>query len=619
MNLDRYQREAVENKEEKVLLIAPPGSGKTTVLIEKIIWLIKEKKIRGERILVLTFSKSASENIKERVKKRDIRGPHFSTIHSLAYSYLMDREKKIITDRDLLYLINGLLRKYGLGYEEGLRALSLLLEEKERMKGDLGLNRNQGEASKTIKDISYSKDFLKELDKEYSKAKGDKFKDFSDLMIEFIDYLDGKEGEGVKSSYDYILVDEFQDLNPIQIKIIKKLSERANLFCVGDEDQCIYSFRGASSYPMVEFSKIFKGGKKLYLKFNYRSRLSIIDLANDVILNNKLRNEKKIETNSNKKGRVEIHRVEDTEEGIVKALKLINASNPYSNFALLFRTNYEMFPYIEAFIKRGLRFSLLDKTFNPFNRPFYKEIFSFINCQEDPKGFIRCLNTCLPGKLKRQSLFCLNELNEITREKIIKNIKDGVDRKRILGFYDEVSNLIYLKPQVILDRIFYILNYGLSLKERINRSLAKGSSTYKRGIYSYLEDLEDLKESFKSFKDGFEMLAFLKAYGEITMEANDKMERIVLGTMHSVKGMEFDSVLLVNLCEEMIPHGKSIKDLEGERRLFYVAITRAKDHLYLMVPSIINNKEMEESIFLKELGDLSRHFNSFGKNQGDRK
>lgn len=577
MKLDEYQKAAVVNDDKKVLLIAPPGSGKTTVLIEKILHLVNIKNVDPERIFVLTFSRSAAENIKKRVKLKNIEGPFFGTIHSLAYRNLTGREgKRLIGEKEAGESIKPLLKRYHIPSSEASEYLGIISAMK------IG-KEPEG---------SYSSDFLKELKNTYEREKKElNAFDFDDLMDDFLVFLDTAEGEKLSFKAQYILVDEFQDLNGIQLEILSRLSGTASLFCVGDEDQCIYSFRGSETLSMVGFERFFPGGIKLYLKYNYRSSLSVINYANRIIEKNRLRNNKKILSFRSDLKELELLIPSDEDDCLRKILEITEKSHKTEKIALLFRTNMEMDFYMEKFIKMDIGFSLLDRRYNFFERGFYKGFFSFFRAGIPGRkdDFLKVLKILkYPGRIIKK----VSELSDISEDRIRRlNLKntETEDTVRLLRCLADLRNK---KPSHAFDYIYYILGYiefVRNMSEKTGRDMAE-----------YTEDFIELKKRTEGFETYEDLEVFISAWNSVYSDKPGETGKVILGTLHSVKGMEFDRVIIMNCVEGIIPHEKSGNDREGERRLFYVGVTRAENELYIMSPESIGGKKKETSVFLKE-------------------
>lgn len=292
MQLDMSQKEAILTSNKKVLVVAAPGSGKTTVIINRVAHLIYDKKVNPHNIIVITFTKAAAQNMKDRYKAQfGANTPFFGTFHALCYKILtrIIGEIKIIESSISYRIVKSVLEKYidDIGEEKIKEALNNISLFKCSFK------------SIDEFESSIDKEIFKECYEEYERYKAkESLIDFDDMQLMVKDFMDKTPGmaEKYKRLFKYILVDEFQDCDDIQIYLLKLFSDRNenSLFVVGDEDQCIYSFRGSKPQYMVNFSKEFLGGVKYYLDCNYRSKKNIVEISKSLIKNNKLRNHKNI-------------------------------------------------------------------------------------------------------------------------------------------------------------------------------------------------------------------------------------------------------------------------------------------------------------------------------------
>lgn len=605
MQLDMSQKEAVLTSNKKVLVVAAPGSGKTTVIINRVAHLIYDKKVNPHNIIVITFTKAAAQNMKDRYKSQfGGNTPFFGTFHALCYKILtrIIGEIKIIESSISYRIVKSVLEKYidDIGEEKIKEALNNISLFKCSFK------------SIDEFESSIDKEIFKECYEEYERYKAkESLIDFDDMQLMVKDFMDKTPGmaEKYKRLFKYILVDEFQDCDDIQIYLLKLFSDRNenSLFAVGDEDQCIYSFRGSKPQYMVNFSKEFLGGVKYYLDCNYRSKKNIVEISKSLIKNNKLRNHKNINYFKKEDGIIRyMTPVNENLEGEYIIDNIVGEHNKngvkYSCNAVLYRTNLESRSIIDICIRKKVPFLLLDKEYNFFNHFICQDIIAYLNLSLNPydrTSFLRVINK----PFRYVSKNTLDGLKKYAYEdncfNIIKTVQDMApfQLKVFEGLSKEIAALNKMSLKSAVSYVLTDLGYMDYLRE------------YSLKFKIALSDLEDIVEEFRASLEGYNAIAmFLGHVIEVKEELkkhskNSKEDAVILSTIHGVKGMEFKNVYIINCSEEYIPHKRSAEDennIEEERRLFYVAITRAIEGLYLFSPKNIRGKSIKPSYFIDE-------------------
>ncbi|HCW05702.1 MAG TPA: ATP-dependent helicase [Clostridium sp.] len=602
--LDKYQKEIIEAKERNILVVASPGSGKTTVIINRTGYLIKERSIDPKNIIIITFTRAAAKNMRERFERLfpQSQAPFFGTFHSLFYKILRRHrgEINIISEREGYYIIENVLKSY--------------LEEvsEERLKDIL----NYISAYKTgFKSLQQLEEHINlkifhhciEGYEQYKKQKA--LLDFDDLQLQVLDLFkkNYKVLEGYRNKFKFLLVDEFQDCDQLQIDLLKKLCKGNSLFAVGDEDQCIYGFRGARPDYMVSFKENFQGGVKKFLMVNYRSVKNIVGISAKLIDNNKIRNKKRFTAQSDFKGSIVAERHLDERsqsDGIAKMIiEAVNEKKEnFNDNAILYRTNMEARSFIDAFVKNKIPFRLLDKPYNFFQHSICKDLLSYMNLSQDltnRKDFKRIINK--PFRY----------INKVNLERLFayKYKEDCFD---ILCNIDSIPIFQYRELQKLKKDIIRIGKYPLSqltdyilLKLEYRKYLTAYCSKYGVSEEEVDEIIREFKESTKDFHDIGSFLKHVEQVGlELSRKSAEDEDRVILSTIHGVKGMEFKNVYLINCVDGNIPYKREGKesDIEEERRLFYVAITRAKENLYLNLCQYMRGKYKEVSPFISECG-----------------
>lgn len=597
ITLDNYQQKAVYTKYKNALIVAAPGSGKTTVIINRVNHLIEDRKAKVGNIIVITFTRAAAENMKTRYKNtfnKDI-APFFGTFHGLFYKILLreGHEINIINDNKCSNIVKGVLGKYFDDVNE---------DKVKEVVNNISGFKTSGTNIEEFKS-SISKDIFIECFNAYENyKKRENLWDFDDLSLNAIQLL--KINKQIlmkyKNIFKYVLVDEFQDCDELQIEFLRMINGENELFAVGDEDQCIYSFRGSKPQYMVNFCETFKDSKKLYLSINYRSSKNIVSSSKKIILNNKNRNIKKIEEFHNKDG---IIRYLTPYNEFMQGEEIANIignfkEGKYTDNAILYRTNMEARSLIDTFTRRKIPFILLDKGYNFFNHFISRDIISYLKLAID---------------IKNKQLF-LSVINKpfryISKSNIsyVNTYKEDIDPFQILINKEDTPPFQCKKLDELRKEILYLNKISLgSAIQYIISSL--GYIDYLREYASKygqnFEELEDMLEEFKGAAEGFktitEFLVHVQNVEEEIEKSKGDKNGVILSTIHGVKGMEFKNVYIINCDEETIPHKSSIdENIEEERRLFYVAVTRAIHNLYIFSPKTIRGKFYEPSRFIAE-------------------
>ncbi|WP_026882882.1 ATP-dependent helicase [Clostridium akagii] len=640
--LDNSQINAVIKSDRNCIVIACPGAGKTQVIINRVDYLctfgevygtkcvddcieqkhidelksylteesselpekIKSFAVKRENIIIITFTKAAATNMKNRYKKLFPGGkePFFGTFHGLFYK-ILKRHKNFIN------IIQG--------YETNKVVKNVLLMymdevNKDKLReviGDISKFKTSRLSLEEFKPSIEDGIFKKCLDayEDYKEEKN--LMDFDDLQLQCLELFTNNANllEGYRRLFKYMLVDEFQDSDSLQIDLLKMLNGANSLYAVGDEDQCIYGFRGSRPECMVDFPEIFNGGKKIYLSKNYRSKSDIVNISKNLIRNNVLRNEKKIVGNKVEKGNIHVlnnanenTQAEEIYINIVK-MKEINQIN-YSDFVILYRTNVESRSLIDNFIRRKVPFKLLDKEYNFFEHFICKDILAYLRLSidnTDKASFLRIINKPFRyiGKLSLEKVRS-NEFKEDLFE-VLKNVDDLpiFQMKSVDKLKKDIQGLNKKSLGWAIQTIITELGYNDYINEY--------SQKFKNDINELLQIIEEFKKSAEEYKN---IVSFLSHVEEVSEELKNikkdsTKDAVILSTIHGVKGMEFKNVFIINCCEETIPHKSGIeKNLEEERRLFYVGITRAIDNLWLGISRDIRGKAKEPSRFVAECG-----------------
>lgn len=605
MNLDGLndmQKKAVLHNEGPLLVLAGAGSGKTRVLTTSIAYLIEEKNVYPRDILAITFTNKAANEMKERVANllgMDVSNLWIGTFHSICARILRMNIDKIGYDRnftiydasDQKSLIKEVIEELNLKDEispkEALNVISKAKNKSLDPEEFLSLN------------TYYTKgDLYYEIYKKYEQKKFYyNALDFDDLIgkVLYLFEVDKDTLEYYQNKFHYVFVDEYQDTNNSQYELIKYFAKGYNnVTVVGDGDQSIYSFRGADISNILNFEKDFEDAEVIKLEQNYRSTSKILDTANLLIKNNEQRKDKLLWT-ANGDGEDVIYKptnVESEESKFVvdKVNDLLNEGYSYKDFAILYRTNAQSRPFEEAFMKNLIPYKVIGGL-KFYDRKEIKDVISYLKVLVNPKDDLalkRIINVPKRG-IGNKSIDNLEEIankNSISIFELISapEYKDLIPprlRKLTGKFYEPLREIyVNLLNYKIVDLINEVLDksgylkmlessYSVEDRARIDNinEFISAASEYQEdnedaSIYDYLENLSLLSEIDKT---------------------DESKESISLMTMHSAKGLEFPVVFVVGLDEGLFPSKRSMDEgnIEEERRLFYVAITRAQERLFL--------------------------------------
>lgn len=601
--LNDKQYEAVVNTDGPCLVIAGAGSGKTKVLTHKIAYLLEEKDVKPWNILAITFTNKAANEMKERVENlvgEAAKDMWIGTFHSICVKILrrfidrigFDHSFVIFDTSDQRTLIKECLKD--LQIDDKMFTDRIVQFEISNAKNDM----REPEEYEAISKGDYRKEKIASVYRLYQKRlKENNAIDFDDIINYTIKIF--KENEDVLEYYtnkfNYILVDEYQDTNKSQFTLIRLLANaHGNITVVGDNDQGIYSFRGADISNILNFEKDFKGTKIIKLEQNYRCTQNILNAANSVIKNNEVKYKKKLWT-ENEEGSLPTFHVSDDEydEGryIVEEINHLRREEyyKYSDFAVLYRMNSQS-RAIEEILRRedipykivgGLKF---------YERKEIKDIIAYlrlINNTSDNLALKRIINEPKRG-IGKTSLDKIQAISEQTGIPMYEIIKEA-DQYGLARVYTNAQSFISVIEDLISKKDEYTITE--LIKHTLNetgytKALEEENSIEAENRIENLEEFLTVAVQFEEEEAENDLSSFLEG---ITLSSdidgmNEEEESVTLMTLHSAKGLEFPVVFLVGMEEGIFPGYKSIgepKELEEERRLCYVGITRAKNNLYL--------------------------------------
>lgn len=609
MNFSSEQLAAIRHVDGPCMVIAGPGAGKTAVITERVYHLTKERGVDPEQILVITFTRAAAAEMESRCLRRigEKTGVTFGTFHSVFFRILQQEygftADGILKDRERMDLLAGVLRALYPRMEYDAEILSGLLSEISRIKNN---RLDPGEGSSGRKQI----DLKKVMERYDAEVRRSGKLDFDDMLVLTYRLFTEKPDvlEKWRKKYRYIMVDEFQDINLLQFDTVYALGKPLdNLFIVGDDDQSIYRFRGARPEIMLDFSKVYKKTKVVKLETNYRSEEAIVRAAAAVIRHNKARYVKKLRAGKSGSGEVILHNFKDESEEceyvVDRILEEEKSGTPLERIAVLVRTNHGASQILSTFVERGIPFVTRDKVPNIFRHYACRPIFGYLNYvtgdrrRENFLRFMNCPNRYIRRDDLRQPVVSVSELAEALSGDSERNWMG----KRLQQFESQLNLLAQLKtPFAMINYVRKGLGYDAYVQEEAEEK--------NRDAAEVLRILDAVQESAKEFGNIADWYAHIAAY---TKKLDDTVRekgqvlkgKVMVSTLHASKGLEYDSVFILDVNERIIPHEKSTdpEAIEEERRMFYVGMTRAIKKLHLFSVSERYGKKMEESRFLKEI------------------
>ena len=591
-NLNDRQLEAVKITEGPLLVLAGAGSGKTKVLTTRIAYLIKEKNVDPYNILAITFTNKAAKEMKERII--NLIGSvgysmQISTFHSFGLSIIKDNYEllgykpnfTILDSDDTLTLIKKILKDMNIDPK---------IYNPKAIKNSISSAKNE-----LIDSKKYSKyvgsDFeaiVLDVYKQYeSRLISNNALDFDDLLMKPIELFNNNPSvlKEYQERFKYILIDEYQDTNEAQYLLTKMLSAKYKNICVvGDDSQAIYSWRGANYRNILNFEKDYKDTKVVYLEENYRSTKTILNAANSVIKNNIDKKEKNLWTNNEEGVKITYHKaLSEVDEACYvrdEIKKLIKDGISPSDIAVLYRTNAQSRVMEDAMLESQIPYKVIG-SFYFYNRREIKDLISYLKLiynNDDDTSLIRIINTPKRGiGLKTIENLSIKALENNT------SMYNSIDSGKELIFKNLIEELKKEQENLSLTELVDLV---------LNKSGMKDELVKENSIEAdiRLENLEEFKSITRSFEEANGIVSLGEFLEQITlvsdMEEHKNNDNVVtLMTIHSAKGLEFENVFIIGMEEGIFPHKNSSdlrEDLEEERRLCYVAITRAKKNLYLV-------------------------------------
>ncbi len=588
------------------MVLAGPGSGKTSVIVERTAYMTGEGKIPSSSVLVVTFSRAAAVEMKERFLKFTGQGSTqvtFGTFHGVFYGIL--KQAYNLTSANILSEEekNGILRELALNFGGELASEGDFTEEIAK---EISMVKGNRISLEHYYSSCCPDEVFRQIYSAYGSALRERRKlDFDDMLLSCYELFDKRKDilQAWQKKFRYILVDEFQDINQLQYDIVRLLAQpENNLFIVGDDDQSIYHFRGARPEIMLNFTKDYPGAEKVVLDVNYRCSKRILASAMKVIGGNKTRFQKELSTPNPEGEPVRICEYANPREEYLSVTaelrKRMEQGENLENTAVLLRTNQEAEGLIAAFMERQIPFTMKEKLPNLFQHWICRNLLAYMHFAQGERS-------------RKLFLEIMNRPNRyISRDSVASDREISFDRMR--DFYKDKD---WMCDRLTTMETHLRILKGLPPYAAIN-FIRKGMG-YEEYLQEYAlyrkikpeelgEILDRLSESAKGMNTLKEWEEYIEEYTRKLEEqaGRQKKEGVQISTLHGAKGLEYDQVYILNVNEGSIPYRKAVLTpaVEEERRLFYVGMTRARKHLTLCYVKKQYEKEREPSRFLKEAG-----------------
>lgn len=616
MVFSKEQKSAIHFKDGPALVLAGPGSGKTTVIVNRIISLIKEHSVSPSSILVITFTKAAAKSMRQRflsLTGESYVSVTFGTFHAVFFSMLRhayNYSAGSIIKADIQYnYIRNAAMGFELEYPDENEMVTGIISEISRVKSNrLCID--------TYEAVSCPAATFRLIYKKYENMLiSRRMIDYDDMIIMCYELLSKRADyrKAWQDKYKYILVDEFQDINKAQYDTIKLIAgKQANLFVVGDDDQSIYAFRGSKPDIMLGLSTEYRDIVQMYLNTNYRCSSEIVAGARSLIEYNKVRFAKDIRSCGMCSGRIKVCKMADIEEEALYLSKevreLIADGIKPEEIAVISRTNIISNIYYTRLNSDGVACRTLTAVHNIYDSWLMQDIAAYMRLSQgmyDKENAVRIINK--PSRYIKRAL-----ITQPFNFEHLRKCYDGDEDliKIINDMQFDIKMLSHMSPYAAVN---YILK-GIGYEDYINEEIIR-KRLNKEEVYAKLTEIKTLSRKYMDIK---QWLKYIDEQAEKTEQENKSDKRqgnqknsdekdsagaVNIYTMHSCKGLEFKAVFIMDVCEGIIPYNKAVLDneIEEERRLMYVAMTRAKEKLYLVYPIKRYGHDTAASRFISEI------------------
>lgn len=614
----KSQSEAIRHVDGPLLVLAGPGSGKTTVVTKRVQYLVQDCSISPSSILVITFTKAAATEMKERftrLMEQQAQPPggygnvSFGTFHAVFFNIL-----KLSYGFTVANIITEETRRQYL--KESVDRMKLEIDDENEfltgIAGEISLIKNERVELEYYFSKNCSEEVFRKIYEGYEeRKKRARLIDFDDMLVYTWELLSQRKDilSAWQKKYQYILVDEFQDINRLQYDILRLLAEpENNLFIVGDDDQSIYRFRGARPEIMLNFRKDYPQSGQVLLNDNFRSTTQIVEAAGRVIARNKTRFPKNIIARGGDGALVQSLEFPDQQQECAYILREIQnwqaRGGSLRQVAVIYRTNTQPRVVIQKLMEYNLPFRVRDQVPNLFQHWIARDLFCYMRLAMG-SGLRKDLLPVLNRPKRYLSRECLND-ERISWEYMLNFYKDKryvCDRIERLQY--DLKMMSRMGPFAAINYIRHVIGYEEYLKEY--------AGFRRMNVEDLLEVLSDLQESAREYHTYEEWFIYIEKYTEEMEQLKKRQQEVKDGvhltTMHSSKGLEYEKVFILDAAEGITPYKKAVlePDLEEERRMFYVAMTRAKKELTICWTKKVGSHEKKPSRFLEEMQEEVRN------------
>ena len=623
--LNTAQQKAVCHETGPMLVLAGPGSGKTTVLLCRISRLLERGLAKPQEILALTFSKAAAEEMKSRFENLNgASGVSFGTFHSIFFRILRSRYgwnvEQIFQEGERRSILRNSIEAEKWDIPDLEEYISQFFSQLSLMNSELEQPNRFTPTGMPVEEFRKLYRAYEGYKERYEKL------DFDDMLTQCYQLLreDAAVREYWQRKYKFILVDEFQDVNQAQFACLQILAEKhQNLFVVGDDDQSIYAFRGARPDFLLHFPTLYPAAKKVTLNTNYRSTERIVNLAERVIGNNEVRFVKNMKGIGEAGDKVTFFLAEDAAKEAAhiaeKIGRLLDEGVPLTEIAVIYRTNLQGGAFARELYKRGIPYDLRDNSGNVYEHWVAKDLLAYLllaENEESDSALRRILNK--PKRYIGKDLLAEAETMPYTllRSFFVCPSLKGWQEENLENLRIDLNQIRKRTPYDALKYIRKVIGYDEYLEE---------FAAYRRTSAQVLQEIAD--EIMETAKDCADVRSFREQLERLSLQMKEQSRKkgkkrngVALMTMHGAKGLEFRAVFLPSLVEGIVPHEKGMDTVAEERRLFYVAMTRASEKLCLSAILQRYEKERKPSRFLAEMGlDAEMAFRKNKEKEGNKR
>lgn len=607
MKLNQSQMQAVCHDRGPMMVLAGPGSGKTMVITHRVQWLICQAGVHPAGILVVTFTKAAADEMRQRfvsLMEGRVLPVSFGTFHAVFFSVLKHAyhytAANIIRDEQKQQLMREIIEDLPVEPDNMNELISDVLGEIGLVKGNM-LDIDHYYATSCATSV------FQDIYRKYTRRmENSRLIDFEDMLVYTYELFTQRRDilAAWQQKFQYILIDEFQDINVLQYQLIRMLAlPQNNIFIVGDDDQSIYGFRGARPEIMLNFEKDFPDVKKVYLSVNYRSQAAIVQGAGCVIKNNKKRFAKEIQAARPEEKPIDIRIFQgpaDENAAVIREIMQYHRQQvPYREMAVLFRTNTQARMLLEKMMEYNLPFKMQDAMPNIYQYWISQDVLAYIRIARGSTArgdFLRIINR--PNRYVSRQMF---PERQVAMDVLMENYKEKPwMQERLSKFSYDMHMLSRMQPFAAINYI----RHGIGYEEFLDKYA--GERHLDRD--ELLEVLNELQESAKNYTTFEAWFLHIEEYTEqlrkqTKKQRDDQVDGVSLATMHHSKGLEYRIVFIVDANETVIPHQKALleTDIEEERRMFYVAMTRAKSELHIYFVKERYGKPLAMSRFVGEI------------------